>query len=229
MFSGLDVIGENPARRWTALVSFALQAAAAATALAYSLLYPQSLPRFMRPIFVPVSSADIPAPASHGQSRTGPATTRHPLVVSKRRFSFQQSNNQASDIGLTTPPDIPDSASPQGVFNSTPSEDVRPVLHASTTTHLARQSVVMEGNLIYRVEPRYPPVAQQIRLQGTVVLKAIISRRGSIEQAVAVSGPALLAPAALEAVKQWKYHPYYLNGEPVDVETQVTVNFVLDR
>jgi protein TonB len=62
-----------------------------------------------------------------------------------------------------------------------------------------------------------------------VVIKAFISRAGAIERTELLSGPPLLARAALDAVRQWKYRPYYLNGEPVEVETQVTVNFVLNR
>jgi periplasmic protein TonB len=87
----------------------------------------------------------------------------------------------------------------------------------------------MEGNLIRRVEPQYPAIAKQIHLQGAVVLNAIISRDGNIERIEVASGPALLALAAREAVRQWKYRPYLLNGEPVEVQTQITVNFTLDR
>ena len=92
-----------------------------------------------------------------------------------------------------------------------------------------RQSVIMEGNLIHRVQPEYPFIAKQIHLQGTVVLKAVISREGVIEQATVIAGSDLLARSALTAVRQWRYRPYYLNHEPVEVETQITVNFVLER
>jgi protein TonB len=88
---------------------------------------------------------------------------------------------------------------------------------------------MMEGNLIHRVEPLYPVIAKQIRLEGSVVLNAIISREGNIERVEIAGGPGLLAVAAREAVRQWKYKPYLLNGEPVEVETQITVNFVLQR
>ena len=88
---------------------------------------------------------------------------------------------------------------------------------------------MMEGNLIHRVEPQYPIIAKQIRLQGSVVLKAVISREGKIEQVEITSGPGLLALAAKDAVQQWRYRPYLLNGDPVEVETQITVNFVLGR
>ena len=71
-------------------------------------------------------------------------------------------------------------------------------------------------------------IAKQLHIQGVVILKAVISREGRIEQAEAVQGQDLLSRAALEAVRQWKYRPYYLNGEPIEMETQITVNFVLD-
>jgi len=87
----------------------------------------------------------------------------------------------------------------------------------------------MEGNLVHRVEPQYPMIAKQLHIQGVVILKAVISREGRIEQAETVQGQDLLSRAALEAVRQWKYRPYYLNGEPVEVETQITVNFILEH
>jgi TonB family protein len=86
---------------------------------------------------------------------------------------------------------------------------------------------VSTGLLITRVQPRYPDDARQARIQGTVVLKALIDANGDVEDLTLVSGHPMLAPAALEAVKQWKYKPYLLNGRPVKVETQITVNFQL--
>jgi protein TonB len=86
---------------------------------------------------------------------------------------------------------------------------------------------VSQGLLVRKVQPAYPPLARQARIQGQVVLQAVISKTGSIEGLRLVSGHPMLAPAALEAVKEWKYKPYYLNGEPVEVETQITVIFSL--
>jgi protein TonB len=86
---------------------------------------------------------------------------------------------------------------------------------------------VMEGLVLKRVQPRYPTQAMQLRIQGAVQLQATISRKGDIENLKVVSGDAVLAHAAQEAVKQWKYKPYYLNGEPVSIETQILVNFKL--
>jgi protein TonB len=86
---------------------------------------------------------------------------------------------------------------------------------------------MMEGNLIRRVEPSYPSIAKQARIQGSVLLRAMIGKDGSIENLRLLSGHPALAQAAMEAVRQWRYRPYFLNGEPVEVETQVTVKFVL--
>jgi len=86
---------------------------------------------------------------------------------------------------------------------------------------------VSEGLLVHQVKPNYPALAKQARIQGSVVLQAAIGKDGSIQNLRLVSGHPMLAPAAIEAVKQWKYRPYFLNGEPVEVDTQITVNFTL--
>jgi periplasmic protein TonB len=86
---------------------------------------------------------------------------------------------------------------------------------------------VTQGMIIRRVNPPYPPLARQARIQGPVVLQAEIGKDGSIQNLHLISGHPMLAPAAIEAIKQWKYKPYILNGEPVEVETTITFNFTL--
>jgi len=86
---------------------------------------------------------------------------------------------------------------------------------------------VSQRLLIKRVQPQYPEFALAERIQGEVVLKALIGKDGEVKELTLVSGSPVLAPAALKAVKQWKYKPYLLNGEPVNVETQITVAFQL--
>lgn len=86
---------------------------------------------------------------------------------------------------------------------------------------------VTQGLILKKVNPTYPPLARQARIQGQVVLQAEISKDGSIENLRLISGHPMLAPSAIEAVRQWRYKPYVLNGEPVEVETQITVNFTL--
>jgi len=97
---------------------------------------------------------------------------------------------------------------------------------------LAPQRIQVGGNvqqakLIKMVRPTYPPLARQARIQGTVRFTAIIGVDGTIQNLTLVSGHPLLVPAAQEAVKQWIYQPTLLNGEPVEVVTQIDVNFTL--
>jgi TonB family protein len=86
----------------------------------------------------------------------------------------------------------------------------------------------LRGVLVRKVSPIYPPLARQARIQGTVILKVVIDKSGNVYDVQLVSGHPLLAPAAIDAVKQWKYKPYLLNGEPVEVETNVQVIFKLE-
>jgi protein TonB len=88
---------------------------------------------------------------------------------------------------------------------------------------------VQAANLIKKVTPQYPPLAKQARIQGTVRFTAIIGKDGTIQNLQLVSGHPLLVPAATEAVKQWIYKPTLLNNEPVEVITQIDVNFTLSQ
>jgi protein TonB len=86
---------------------------------------------------------------------------------------------------------------------------------------------VSQGLLIKRVQPKYPPNALAMHVQGTVKLDAVIDKEGNVTNAKVLKGDAVLARAALDAVRQWRYKPYYLDGVPVDIETQITVTFKL--
>ena len=112
-----------------------------------------------------------------------------------------------------------------GIISSTPVA----VPKVATPQRVRVSQGVSQGLLVRRVQPNYPPLARQARIAGTVVLRAVISKDGSIENLTLVSGHPMLAPAAIDAVKQWKYKPYLLNGEPVEVDTEVQVNFTLSE
>ena len=99
---------------------------------------------------------------------------------------------------------------------------------AAGGTQLVRVTpAVAQGLLASKVDPEYPEEARQKRIQGTVVLKANIDKEGEVARVELISGDALLAPAAMDAVLQWKYRPFLLNGEPMSVETTVQVKFSL--
>jgi protein TonB len=110
-----------------------------------------------------------------------------------------------------------------GIISSTPVA----VPKVATPQRVRVSAGVTSGLLVKKVQPVYPPLARQARIQGTVLLRAQISKDGSIENLQLVSGHPMLVQSALDAVKQWKYKPYLLNGEPVEVDTEVAVNFTL--
>jgi protein TonB len=84
---------------------------------------------------------------------------------------------------------------------------------------------VSQGLLVKKVQPKYPPNALRARIEGSVQLLATISKNGDISTVKILSGDSQLSHAAADAVKQWKYKPYLLNGSPVEIQTQITVNF----
>jgi len=110
-----------------------------------------------------------------------------------------------------------------GIISSTPVA----VPKVATPQRVRVSQGVVSGLKVKDVRPNYPPLARQARIQGTVVLHAVISKEGAIENLTLMSGHPMLAPAAIDAVKQWRYKPYLLNGEPVEVDTEVQVNFTL--
>ncbi len=87
------------------------------------------------------------------------------------------------------------------------------------------RSEMLCGTIVAR--PMYPPAAKAARIQGEVVLRATVDRHGNVSELTLVSGHPLLVPGAIEAVKQWKYKPYLVNGKPTAVQTTVSVNFTL--
>ena len=88
---------------------------------------------------------------------------------------------------------------------------------------------VSRGLLIKKVQPVYPQNALAMRVEGSVELMAMIKKTGEIAQLKVLSGNLQLTKAATDAVRQWKYKPYLLNGEPVEIQTQITINFKLPK
>ena len=104
-----------------------------------------------------------------------------------------------------------------------------PVKQAAAPQRIRVGGNVQQAKLVRQPKPNYPPLAKQARIQGVVHLQAIISKDGTIQKLEVIGGHPLLVPAALEAVKQWVYQPTLLNGEPVEVITQIDVNFTLSQ
>ena len=98
------------------------------------------------------------------------------------------------------------------------------VVNAADRVQMSPQT---QQNLTVSVPPDYPLLARQMKVQGAVVLQALISREGSIQELQIVSGPTILAAAAREAVKQWRFKPYYQQGQAVETQARITVNFTI--
>ena len=144
--------------------------------------------------------------------KPGTATRTHAQTPNQ---SEEASAQPPSALGVATPAENALSS----VLTSAP---------ASTKPSLARVRIsqgVSTGLLIKRVEPQYPRNALVTHTQGAVQIEATVDKEGHVVNPKVLSGSPLLASAALEAVRQWRYKPYYLDGEPVEIQTQITINF----
>jgi len=117
------------------------------------------------------------------------------------------------------------SGSPNGMGNIV--KDLSASVPKLANQKLRVSSGVAQGQLLARVNPQYPTAARQERVEGTVVLQAVIDKDGSVKKLTVVSGPNMLTKAAMDAVRQWRYKPFTLNGESVEADTQINVNFKL--
>ncbi len=172
------------------------------------------------------------APASAKASKPASTTPKEdvaeaepaPLVVKGGKVSSKAKAPAAADVAAPSLAGIAPGTTPTPNFvpNTTPA--FKPVLQS-----LNISQGVSQGLLIKKVAPSYPTAAQRMRIEGTVELLATISKDGAITHVKVLSGDAQLTKAATDAVKQWKYKPYLLNGEPVEIQTQITVNFKLPR
>lgn len=225
-------------RGWITFTSFGLQSIGIGLLLLIPLLTTVALPssRMLQP---PASFAPPPPPAPpmERQHRTVisqsnlannvPITPqfipRHVAIVDETQAPPQVSYN--TDIGVA------DSigSGPGNVWDKLGigRPPAAPPPAPAPTVRAFRTSTILEGSLIRRVQPVYPPIARNVRVQGAVVLAALIGKDGTIENLRLMSGHPMLVPSAMAAVSQWRYRPYILNGEAVEVETQITVNFIL--
>ena len=225
-------------RSWTTLTSFALQAVALGALLIIPLLRTVGSP-LARTVATPISlGRRSPAP--------GPTVERfHSPVVGIVQYTGRlmapghiPNRIDRSGDTSTSGPSIGDVIPGAGPYTGSdfgptlPFSGTRPVMPTAappTPTRTFRTSSMMQGSLMQRVEPAYPPLARNARIQGAVVLEAVISKAGTIENLRLISGHPMLVAAAIDAVRQWKYRPYILNDEAIEVETQITVNFVLAK
>ncbi|MGA8500986.1 MAG: energy transducer TonB [Candidatus Sulfotelmatobacter sp.] len=227
---------ERSRRGLTTLTSFGLQVLAVGGLLILPLLRPMGLP-LLRQLSTPVSVgeplAETPAVRTHsGANTAAPSSASIFLRPSPRLRTDLPAAGDYGPPEIGGPSGYVSGSSGPGVLNGVldsfgaGTRPIMPVAPAIVTRPIS-VSHMSEGDLVHKIVPAYPPLARAARLQGQVVLQAVISKQGTIENLKVLAGHPMLVPAAIEAVRQWRYRPYILNDEPVEVETQITVNFSL--
>jgi protein TonB len=235
-------------RKSATLVSLILEATVIGALIVIPLLVTQALPapKMMTMLVAPPPPPPPPPPASAAakMKTTSTATaTKAPVVkVNKTELNdLRMPTKIPQKIDMTPEAAAPAAPSASGVLGGVAggveggmaggvlggvlSSDIGKLPAKPKLVRVSQG--VSDGLLVHKVTPQYPPIAKQARMQGSVVLRAVIGKNGEVEHVQPESGNPLLASAAVNAVKQWRYKPYVLNGTPVDVETTVTVNFRL--
>src|SRR3984885_4546568 len=169
----------------------------------------------------PPNVAKTPDLSEATETKTSPSAIQVKAEAGPRTHA--QTQNQSEEASAQPP-------SPLAVAVPANSglSDVLTSTTASAKPSLAKIKVsqgVLQGLLIKRVEPQYPRNALTTHTQGAVQIEATVDKEGRVVNPKVLSGSFMLAPAALDAVRQWRYKPYYLDGEPVEVQTQITINF----
>jgi periplasmic protein TonB len=232
MFQTLEATWDRSGRRrWSTLASFTMQALALSLLLAIPLVWvegPARLRWIDSSILTPPAA---PAPpnvhrATHGsEMHEGQVLTpQPPNIFAPIDNSLAPPAPGIGDIRVPGGSEVARRGVPGSIGD--PIASILPPPIAKPVRPL-RVSTMAVGNLAYRVQPAYPPLARSARIEGEVRLRAIISKMGVIENLEVLNGHPMLVKAAVEAVKQWRYRPYMLNGEPIEVETEITVNFTL--
>jgi protein TonB len=233
----------SPLHRIYFLLAYVAEAMVVGALILVPLLYTQALPRqlLMTDVVLPppppgrppAPPAGRPMPVTHHS--TGAPFTQPPIIPSHIAQVIEPPEPPQSLAGPQGPfvPGVPDGL---GAGNSIPggapwarnTPPPPPEKHAAPKPQIIRlSSGVVAAKAVFQPKPSYPPLAVIAHIQGTVVLEAIIGKDGAIQDLKVLSGHPLLVRAALDAVKTWRYQPTLLNSEPVEVLTEINVNFQL--
>ena len=234
--SGGKLAGFRP---WTTAASFAAQSLLAGVLSLMSLIYTEALPsqKFLSVLEAPAPPPSATPPAQRTAVQSSKPTSElngHVLVpppeIPPHVAVIREETppgNPLIDLGIGVPNSVSGAASNStidGVIARRTSSNAYGQREKSP--HFYRRCAGLADS---PVKPQYPALARQARIQGTVVLQAVIGKDGTVQNLRVLSGHPMLTAAAIDAVKQWQYKPFYLNGEPVEVDTQINVNFTLSE
>ncbi len=244
MFDDLVVSSANPKRTnkpWTVVLSALIQAGLLGILILIPLIYTEALPKGMLTTFLvpPPPPPPPPPPAAAAPKIVKPvARLIHngqmmaPTVIPKKVEMIKE-EEMPPDVGAVgvvggVPGGIPGGQAGGvlgGIIGGTGSALPPPPKAAPSRIRVGGN--VAAAKLIRQVTPVYPTIAKTAHISGTVILHAIIAKDGTIQELTYVSGPPLLMRNAMDAVRQWRYNPTLLNGEPVEVDTTISVVFTL--
>jgi len=218
--------------RWM-LATFTLNSTIVLALVIIPLVYPHAIPRIANivPLVAPMPPAELPKPvhlpsgAVIVQRQFDIATFTAPSKIPQQIKYSGVPEYVGGPVDLSSTDTTGGNGSPDNPFGNVRHVQV---VEAKPKGPTAVSSGVMAGLLVNQVVPNYPAIPKAMHMEGTVVLAATISKTGRIENLHVVSGSPLFAQAAMDAVAQWAYRPYLLNGQPVEVETTVNVVFKLE-
>jgi periplasmic protein TonB len=228
-------------RRWALAISMGLQAVCLLILIIVPLIYTQALPKaILNTTLVALPGASSKPAVAAPDVRGGRRSVRflnHDVLFAVSRFPAHARVFEEAPL----PPEVPVSEGPisgnsglnllNDFLNGAPNS-AQTVSRPATPNAPQRvpvMSTIEAAKVISRIQPVYPALAIQARIQGNVVLHAIIAKEGGVSELQVLSGHPLLVNAALAAVRQWRYSPTLLNGQAVEVETTITVSFVLGQ
>jgi protein TonB len=228
-FESMGII-HTRSSRWMGVILF-FEAALLLTMVLIPLLHPQALPPVFANLVEMTAPQTEPQPPTHPAARPSTQLTemRNGILFAPPRiptdivYVDRIEPPVDSGIGAWAPNPAPAGNNPFGSRSTT--SVVRPAVSGP----IRISSITAESEIVLKTMPIYPPIARAARIEGTVRLAATISKTGSIENLRVTSGPPMLQQAALNAVSCWRYKPYLLDGQPVEVETTVDVIFTLNR
>jgi protein TonB len=233
--------GKKTNKPWTVIVSGIVQATFLAVLILIPLIYTEALPKASLATLLiapPPPPPPPPPPAATQIVKVKPQVHLMdagklvaPKVIPKDVKIIKEEAEQPDAMGAIggVPGGVPGGQMGGVIGGVIGGVGAAPPPPRPTQTRIRQGGAVQAAMLVNRVQPQYPPLARQTRISGTVRLHAIISKDGSVQQLEVVSGHPLLVQAALDAVRQWKYRPTTLNGEPVEVDTTIDVIFSLNQ
>jgi protein TonB len=226
--------------RWPAVAAFAFQAALATAIVTIPLLHPAVLGLRKEPVLLnpPAPKPPEPPPPIHRVrvatgAPTSPATpqptppTPSPTPITSSPIPSTTDAPSLLSLPMSTATSHLDSAIAPAAASRPSVVAASPAPHPSAPLRIS--GGVSAGLLLAPIRPTYPAIARLTRTEGTVIVHAIISKTGSIESASIVSGPAVLQSAAIDAVRSARYHPFLLNGDPVEVDTTFSIVFRMNN